>query len=247
MSQATGNVSSDQIVKNYHWFTFQSDIIEVFVGANPKPFRVHREQICAKSPFFKKCLENNMGEALTKVVNLPEDEPIAFVGVLSWVYHEEIPRLRAIRDIKFWVQFYLPADKFCMERLANKIMDEVKSWHENNYPQLFLLSDIPAVPLKQFLIDQLAWELRCNSIWDNAIMAKDLIEFFSKGGDIVVEVLTKSVDMRTKEASDPSRGPDCTYHKHLDSLKCSLQIDGGPRDKGSQSEFKKSLKPQLHV
>jgi hypothetical protein len=64
-------------------------MITVLVGAEKKPFTVHRHSICAKSKVFKAACRWTTSE---EVICLPEESPEYFEDYLKWVYisHVEI-------------------------------------------------------------------------------------------------------------------------------------------------------------
>jgi hypothetical protein len=120
-----------------------------------------------------------MAEAASEVVRLPEDDPETFQRVLRWVYFAEIDHnlgwyLAGMRGL---VKTYALADKLCMEKLANSIMDITKTWHQIHCSYATLIIDTPLGPMKEYLTAQLAWEIRSGAVWRFREEADDLALF----------------------------------------------------------------------
>ena len=203
-----------------------SDVIEILIGLDEARYLVHKDVICPASPFFERCLQHDMKESSTKTVRLPEDDPQAFAVILEWVYDRGRPVVKGgSRQVRRMVQAYQLADKLCMESLTNSTADAVKTYHVANLSYACVVVGLPAVPIKDFLMDQLAYDISRGDMWTDPKAKTDPKEFFISGTSEVAHVMERSglfaMDLRRdKKLKDSSPEPDCKYHKHLDSEKC---------------------------
>lgn len=70
-----------------------SPIVTLIVGPDQRIFAAH-ENVLAKSPFFQSILQNQLLEAQTKKILLPDEEPEVFSAVLEYLYKGDYyPRL----------------------------------------------------------------------------------------------------------------------------------------------------------
>lgn len=164
-----------------------------------------------------------MKEASTKTVNLPEGSPEAFECVLKWVYSKVIERPKALEfcNSRRLYEAQLLADKLCMEALCNLLMETIMTWHDDMWSFASILPEIPESPLKNFLVLQLAWDLRVGKIWKNSLAEQSLEKFFSSGKPEVIRVMqAQGKSIIYNERGQPCDGPRCKYHKHVDTEKC---------------------------
>jgi hypothetical protein len=105
-------------------------MVDLIVGSEAKMFRVHRQLLCTSAPYFNKLLEGNFMESAKSHVEFPADNPIAFDFLIQWIYSSCLshpvllggPITEAhINPVLLGV--YLLADKLCIFRLQNQIID----------------------------------------------------------------------------------------------------------------------------
>jgi BTB/POZ domain len=216
---------------------FQSDIIEILAGPDEERFYAHQDKLRAASPFFKVCFKSNMEEASSKKVRLPEDTPTCFNVILAWIYDGKIEApVGAHRDkVQTLVHAHFLADKLCMEACANMCMDVVRNWHKTGDTFANLARNFCSSAMKSFLISQLAWELseiKTTSIWNTQVdvARQEVRDFFSKGGELAVEVLDLVANNEHSERLgvsplQPACSSDCEYHKHVDTEPCHKHGD----------------------
>lgn len=73
-------------------------VIHVGEGEAKQSFAVHEALICARSKFFEKAMNGKWQEAENKVVNLPEDDPIAFGLYKQLLYTRRLPSKLEARE-----------------------------------------------------------------------------------------------------------------------------------------------------
>jgi hypothetical protein len=102
-----------------------------------KDFFIHTH--CLKEiRFFRACLDSGMKESTSGIVQLPEDNPVAFGVVVHWLYRGELSwdledLDGAEKDVKLRIvvrAWYL-ADKLMIESLQNAIIDHIDELGNN--------------------------------------------------------------------------------------------------------------------
>ena len=67
------------------------DSIKVLVGSNQELFTVHKNLICASSPFFERAMSGEWAESATQTIEMPDDEPGIFALYIYWLYYNKLP------------------------------------------------------------------------------------------------------------------------------------------------------------
>ncbi|KAJ9499237.1 hypothetical protein LTR96_004166 [Exophiala xenobiotica] len=145
-----------------------SDIVRVIVGKKRTVFKLHRDVLMEKSPFFRKCLTSGMIEQQTNEVSLPEDSSRAFEFIVRWMYSTSI--LGARKDweeceIYLIMGAWVLADKYCMPDLQNALIDELGFYWSKEYMNPDHLSWVAdhannESPLYRMALDQMAHDLK---------------------------------------------------------------------------------------
>jgi hypothetical protein len=116
------------------------------VGPKRKKCQVHKKLLCDKSPFFQKAFssDSNFKEAAEATMHLPEDDPTTFDRIINWLYRDQLPTYpgKGIRVggrfelEKALLDIFIFAEKYCMEVLANRVMDLLQDIHlgDNTIP-----------------------------------------------------------------------------------------------------------------
>lgn len=103
-------------------------ILTVTVGEEKRPFLVHREILCAVSPFFAAALNPlyDFRESRSSTFNLSSARPVDFEYLVQWIYtrtltHEEVAAKHPayFRLIRLWIL----ADELQIEGCKNAIID----------------------------------------------------------------------------------------------------------------------------
>lgn len=112
----------------------ESDMICVVVGecSDSETFPVPADRLCRASKFFSIAVNNHFKESRTKLVNLPDDEPLIFRELLSWLFGRTDEMFRDL-DSDESIDPYLPrvmlwvlADKLIMPELQNAAMATIQ-------------------------------------------------------------------------------------------------------------------------
>jgi hypothetical protein len=103
--------------------------IRVFVGPDRVVFDVHRVMVCELSPFFNKAINGPFREAEKKEVELPDDEPHIFTGVMNWIYRKTFnPDLYTISWLDL-AKFWIIADKLDIPPLQHQAIHAIFQKH----------------------------------------------------------------------------------------------------------------------
>jgi hypothetical protein len=208
--------------------------IQAGEGESVETWFVHRELLCSKSDFFKKCFESGMTEAVENKVVLKEDDPKVVAWFVNWLYTGKVqtddtdsdPTLDALYPLYFF------ADKIGSDDLHNETIDLVtyKSAITNSFP----CKVIPEwcnkghgeSELVVWAIDEWAhnmtnapqsWRKGDISAAQNIIKSRSAEPLLVNKLLLAVWKYNQNKDL--KEAPSEVRG--CHYHRHKEGAKCS--------------------------
>ena len=105
---------------------FGTDII--VVNVKDMPFNVHKDLICNACDYFQKCFSNDRwAETADGSINMPEDDPNAFILILQWLYKGRIVRDDNAQHVKDLISLYILSEKICLEELCVFVIGELQS------------------------------------------------------------------------------------------------------------------------
>jgi hypothetical protein len=112
-----------------HIKDFQN-LATVHVGPRAVEYTLHRDALCAQSPFFAAALTGGFAEAASQRVTLPDVDPRHFDYVARWVYSGRIePEASLFKDGKptyfLLLELWSLADRLALEGLRNGVADTV--------------------------------------------------------------------------------------------------------------------------
>ncbi|KAK0654592.1 hypothetical protein DIS24_g5050 [Lasiodiplodia hormozganensis] len=113
-----------------------SEIIQVDVGSGQRKYYIHKDILCASSPFFAKACNGNWKEARERRIELPEDEPECFDKYVQWLYFNELfveERKNDCEALRWgdWLDAYLLGDKLLDQKFKDACFDIVYNQYEN--------------------------------------------------------------------------------------------------------------------
>ena len=206
---------------------FKSKIVEIKVGPSEETLYAHRDILMARSPFFKGCLRNACKESNSNTVKLPTDDPETFNSVLKWMYgyRHNIDKNVGPAETKYLIKAWVMGDKLCMEEMRNDFMDSIKNQYKYwtvQYYILELVEELVPQPshLRTFFVKQMAVDLargEKDHPENEKSFESDAIDFFQSGSTMVAEIV---YEMREGIKQDPSHGPSCIFHDHVETEPC---------------------------
>lgn len=207
-----------------------SDIVKVFVGQERKLYQLHKTLLCAKYPYFQKCLGSSFEEGCKGEVVLEEENPCLFDNLVLWLYSQ--PLTKEAFDEAVGVRTYLLADRFCMEGFKNYIVDRIREC-DGRYilrlgPVKYLVKHGPeGCQLLEYCIRQLAYEIVCNGFGHYMKEFVEDVSIAEAGADLLSLLLPK-VDEAYSAKEDgsleePAGLKGCHFHYHKDTEPCKSE------------------------
>ncbi len=209
-------------------FNFASSkVISVLVGPDKKAYTLHKDLLCAHSPFFQKCLESSFLEKKQDQVELPEDSPEVFEHFINWIYREDVIKPTDQASLELAIQTYVFADKLCMTTFKNRIMTRIRAYHETAGVHLDSLAlwrslDVPdKLPLERFLFDMAGYDMlrhRRKYFLRATGSAKrgDVDSIAEENGPLVADLLWTVLQAANQKIENPATLKGCQYHEHAE-------------------------------
>ncbi|KAE8449973.1 hypothetical protein EG329_007112 [Mollisiaceae sp. DMI_Dod_QoI] len=127
------------------------EVIDVYVGPSSKRFVIHKKVLCAKGqPTFDKMFQGEFKEAAEHELQLPEDDPDAFLLFAQWLYSDALPPIdhsldaisnEALLFNRF--KLYCFAEKYLLDSLMNHTIYTIWS-------VVFTLPKVPSTEAIQY-------------------------------------------------------------------------------------------------
>ncbi len=231
------------------------EIVIIHVGPNKKPFAVHKKLLCARSEYFDKAFNSGFKEAQDGVIHLVEEDPEMFDLLINYFYHDSLPAFPSeeFSDDQdgcdeyvdyLWTLFYV-AEKFCIDELANRIMDGIqdiqdhfgvipsassikriyKFTHESSRSRVYTV-------LTQFMhlanIEEDPGDFNLsNEVANIAKMVKEVPEFGADWVTLQSKYHTRFWGMKESDIADPQKRDEtgfgqCFFHFHRNGQPCHL-------------------------
>lgn len=166
-----------------------------------------------------------------KVV-LPEDKCSAFNYVIDWVYSGQVSKLLGPHDAMSAMEAYLLADKYCMTRLQNALIESLKEYWDDKvlHPEIVgwavaNLHDTNCT-LYRLITDQFAWDVVNHSYsyqaesemgasFDNLLRA-----LVTRGTG--TKLLWTFLAVKKGGRVGPKQKKGCAYHFHGEDELCDV-------------------------
>ncbi|KAJ8061701.1 hypothetical protein OCU04_009501 [Sclerotinia nivalis] len=120
--------------------SFDEMITLIVNESRPETILVHKNLLCAASPFFEAACKPEWQTGDKFIIKLPEDNAGLIKVLVSWVYRQEIVYLGtwySSRKLEGLIGTYLLAEKYQMPRLQNNIMDAMVHEVVDRYRWIF--------------------------------------------------------------------------------------------------------------
>ena len=209
------------------------EIVTLIVGPMNKVFSVHKTRLCDKIDYFEKMFKGGFKESLENTAEFPEDDTGSFNLMLEWVYFDTIRPLQVVSGANgvsafSWnpILFYKLAQKLCISKLQNLIMDVWKSVEKDDANMVNLQSIGPALMEEAYKETPHGSGPRRYTLQALAHMKLDDC-FASRSGYAALLVRNPEVNKdflsllcsiphhsRVQPPLHPRRLPDCHFHVH---------------------------------
>lgn len=184
----------------------------VCVGPDCKAIDVHRDLICASSPFFKAALGPGWKESEERVVSLPEDDPSAFDLYVTWLYTQGITSNYSWdedpergREYRLLAECFALAEKLLDSQFQKCLVDTVIATVKDRkpggmcyYPPSTVIRNVyertcQSAPLRRLLVDMWAWSAGISWFPEGSDFPPEFLLDFARK---VTEIRTKPSGMR---------------------------------------------------
>lgn len=103
----------------------ESEVVTVLVGADKHPFRIYKQLLCDKIPYFEACLKSDWRSHDSSPVELDDIDVDAFRVVVRWLFNEalSIPSRDSTFTQHDLENVYQIADRLMLAKLQNALID----------------------------------------------------------------------------------------------------------------------------
>lgn len=184
-------------------------------------YSFHKDLLVERCPFFEKCLKDSYKEGRENQVYLAEESPAVFDRFATFIYHNRVDKIVTSPDNSLVVRAFVLADKFCMPRFQNALIDAMACFYETNavsVPDLDFINGhvLSNSKIRAFLIDEMVGDI----IWSEGDDQTDLVGnevsgLMRRGGDLATEIFwaVRKADLKKKDWLS-HWGNRCNYHNH---------------------------------
>jgi len=196
-------------------------MVTVFVGAKRKAYSLHKDLLVERCPFFEKCLKDSYKEGRENQVYLVEESPAVFDRFVTFIYHNHVDKIVTSPDNSLAVRAFVLADKFCMAKFQNALIDAIACFYETydvSVPDLDFINGhvLSNSKIKALLIDQMAYDIiRSENNDQPDLIAKEVSGLIRRGGDLATEIFWAVRNADPERKDWPSNW--CyrsSYHSH---------------------------------
>ena len=180
-----------------------TDVVAVLVGPDKTKFSLHKNLICACSPFFKRAFEGDFAEAKSQQMELPEEMPDLFKFLSEWLY---MPSWRTTMPINllgtgqrketFWISLYHMGDRLIIpgiRLLALKLFAESFDSKVDNVPDsetiAYLSTPDKHQVFRDYIVRHVAWWISSSGDWKKWTFSCKSGSWFSH--DLAVELASR--------------------------------------------------------
>ncbi|TVY49193.1 Actin-binding protein [Lachnellula occidentalis] len=214
-------------------------MVDILIGPGKETFRVHKNLLCTKVPYFHKMFSGGFKEASEQAAKMPDDDPGTFGLFLEWLYAGRITPIPPIkpngrdehREIYFRrVKLYCFAEKIVCPKLMDYTMTVIISTHlrTNTLPRFepitFVYQNSPSCSVLRKFMSLAVYRVvtKCSTeFWTN----EDIREFLLRDEEGVMDLVKLLRHSSGKIAEDPSKMALCTFHVHPKTEECQFKIE----------------------
>ena len=204
-------------------------MVDIYVGAKRKTFRLHENLLCDRSDYFKATFQGEFAEAKSKELYLPEDDDASFELFVNWLYGGTFKP--PINDDELAAHFGLLAlaEKVLIEHLCNLTTDHIRGYYRDSQTRVlgrdlsFVFENTSGHLMQRSMACVAAMQTLKSC--SNKGLPADIRELIMKGGELAAaftKYLLYSQDhgrtTRIDHILDLNR--NCTFHYHDHTSKC---------------------------
>jgi hypothetical protein len=152
---------------------------------------------------------------------LAEESPAVIDRFATFIYHNRVDKIETSPDNSLLVRTFVLADKFCMPRFQNALIDAIACFHKENpvnAPDLHVINGhVPSnSKIKAFLIDQMAFDIiRSEVYYESDMVGNEVSGLIRGGGDLATEIFWAVRNADSEKKDWPSHWRNrCNYHNH---------------------------------
>ncbi|KAH6668903.1 hypothetical protein B0J14DRAFT_641646 [Halenospora varia] len=204
-----------------------TEFVELFVGEEEEPFRIHKKKLCDKIPYFNTMFNSDFQEGRDSRAFSPKGKVVCFDMLQYWLYHGSLPGISEFWDKSQnnWkcslLSVYSLADKFLLPSLMDEVMDLVIA-HCNAqmlFPTLrdaitFYEITLQGSALRKFASRGIHYVLDQPVTSDKAIWRiEDIYQAIAECPALEIDVLESiRLQGQGKRVKDPRKAPACDFH-----------------------------------
>ncbi|KAM0804895.1 hypothetical protein BDR22DRAFT_884989 [Usnea florida] len=203
-----------------------TNMVDVFIGAKRKVFRLHEDLLCDRSDYFKATFQGEFIEGKSKELYLPEDNDASFELFVNWLYGGNIKPPSNDDGLQAYFGLLALSEKILIEHLGNLATDHIRTYYRDTKARvsardlLFVFENTRGHLMQRSLTVVAAMQTLISNT--DKGLPPDLRELVMKGGEVAAaftKYLLYSGQMaRIDEMLDPNRS--CTFHYHDHTPQC---------------------------
>ena len=188
----------------------------VGTGDQQKTWYLPKKVLTRCSPFFDAALNGKFVEASSKVINLPEDNPIAFEIWVTWLSLGKCKDLFGTDYDNDYVRAWTLGDKLACPAFQDHVMFQFLSWWvsgEGLYLDTIKLAyevSSPGSKLRHLFIDWFAWNKRNGSLRQEL---DEYVTFLREQTEFSEDVVVREVEA----GSNIGRSPFKEKHRYYEN------------------------------
>ncbi|KAL1622565.1 hypothetical protein SLS56_008743 [Neofusicoccum ribis] len=227
----------------------KSRMVQVKVGGREEPYHVHKDVLCASSPFFRKACNGPWKESRKNWIDLPKDHPKVFEVYLQWLYLDDfdIPASEGFKHPSFWTIYesYKFGDKILDISFKNAVIDVLVDVNikYRRYPAFLanrIYDELPSSStFRRLYVDFWIWSEGTSQYGDGRKGSDSEtapMEFFRDVAKGLAQLKTSGFKA---DARKPWISDTCQYHEHTEDESKAIPPAHPERDSGSSKEGSK--------
>ncbi len=127
MSKKTLTVSEAELTASRYFKDANPSMVRIYVGPNKDLWVLPENILCDRVDYFKSVFKGRFREGAKKILELPEDCPIAFGYIIDCILNDEDNGVLAINSISdatihmAWCKVWVLADKLGCSEIADEV------------------------------------------------------------------------------------------------------------------------------